>query len=60
MKTKLTSKSNKGISKTENIVIQTNKLEISSFVKRLSSKINLPSDYDYKKVRTDYLEDKHR
>ncbi|HEU4497342.1 MAG TPA: DUF6364 family protein [Flavobacterium sp.] len=35
-------------------------LEISPFIKSLSSGIRLPDDYDYKKDRADYLEQKHK
>jgi len=35
-------------------------LQISPFVKSLSSGIHIPSDYDYKKDRADYLEKKYR
>ncbi|HET8829373.1 MAG TPA: DUF6364 family protein [Pelobium sp.] len=35
-------------------------LEISPFVKSLTTGIRLPADYDYKKERGDYLEKKHR
>lgn len=38
----------------------TNDLQISSFVKSLSTRVEIPSDYDYKKDRADYLEKKHR
>ena len=31
-----------------------NDLEISPFIKSLSSGINIPADYDYKKERADY------
>jgi len=37
-----------------------NDLQISPFVKSLSSGIKIPADYDYKKDRTDYLEQKHK
>ena len=37
-----------------------NELQISSFVKSLSSGIAIPADYDYKKDRADYLEEKHK
>ncbi len=35
-------------------------LQISPFVKSLSSGISIPADYDYKKDRADYLEQKHK
>lgn len=35
-------------------------LQISSFVKSLSSGISIPADYDYKKDRADYLDQKHK
>lgn len=35
-------------------------LQISPFVKSLSSGIKIPADYDYKQDRADYLEQKHR
>ena len=35
-------------------------LQISPFVKSLSSGVKIPADYDYKKDRADYLEQKHR
>lgn len=38
----------------------TNDLQISPFVKGLSSGVKIPADYDYKKDRTDYLEQKYR
>lgn len=34
--------------------------EISPFVKSLSSGIKIPTDYDYKKDRADYLEEKYK
>jgi hypothetical protein len=37
-----------------------NDLQISPFVKSLSSGIKIPADYDYKKDRADYLEQKHK
>ena len=37
-----------------------NDIQISPFVKSLSSGIKVPADYDYKKERTDYLEQKHK
>jgi len=36
-----------------------NDIQISPFVKSLSSGIKIPADYDYKKDRADYLEQKH-
>lgn len=38
----------------------TDELEISPFVKSLSSGVNIPADYDYKKDRADYLDQKYR
>ncbi len=38
----------------------TDELEISPFVKSLSSGVEIPADYDYKKDRADYLEQKYR
>jgi len=35
-------------------------LEISPFVKSLSSGVKIPADYDYKKDRADYLDQKHK
>jgi hypothetical protein len=35
-------------------------LQISPFVKSLSSGISIPADYDYKKDRADYLDQKHK
>ena len=35
-------------------------IQISPFVKSLSSGIIIPADYDYKKDRADYLEQKHK
>jgi hypothetical protein len=35
-------------------------LKISEFVKSLSIKTSLPSDFDYKKERLEYLEKKHK
>ena len=35
-------------------------IQISPFVKSLSTSINIPADYDYKKDRADYLERKHK
>lgn len=37
-----------------------NELQISPFVKSLSSGIKIPADYDYKKDRADYLEQKYK
>ena len=37
-----------------------NDIEISAFVKSLSSGINIPADYDYKKERDDYLDQKYK
>ncbi len=37
-----------------------NDIEISAFVKSLSSGINIPADYDYKKERADYLDQKYK
>lgn len=34
--------------------------EISPFVKSLSSEVKIPANYDYKKDRSDYLENKHK
>jgi hypothetical protein len=34
--------------------------QISPFVKSLTSGIKIPPDYDYKKERADYLEQKHK
>ncbi len=38
----------------------TNDLQISPFVKSISSGIKIPADYDYKKDRADYLEQKYK
>jgi len=38
----------------------TNDIQISPFVKSLSSGISIPADYDYKKERADYLEQKYK
>ncbi|GGA80551.1 hypothetical protein GCM10008015_21580 [Flavobacterium palustre] len=35
-------------------------LEISPFVKSLSSGVEIPADYDYKKDRADYLDQKYK
>jgi hypothetical protein len=35
-------------------------LQISPFVKSLSSGVKIPADYDYKKDRADYLEQKYK
>lgn len=37
-----------------------NEIEVSPFVKSLSSKVNIAVDYDYKKDRAEYLENKHK
>ena len=37
-----------------------NDIEISPFVKSLSSGIDIPADYDYKKERADYLDQKYK
>lgn len=37
-----------------------NDIQISPFVKSLSSGIEIPADYDYKKDRADYLEQKYK
>jgi len=37
-----------------------NDLQISPFVKSLSSGISIPADYDYKKERADYLDQKYK
>ncbi|WP_269224458.1 MULTISPECIES: DUF6364 family protein [Flavobacterium] len=37
-----------------------NDLQISPFVKSLSSGIKIPADYDYKKERADYLDQKYK
>lgn len=37
-----------------------NDIQISPFVKSLSSGIEIPADYDYKKDRAEYLEQKHK
>jgi len=37
-----------------------NEMQISPFVKSLSSGIKLPADYDYKKDRADYLQNKYK
>ena len=37
-----------------------NEIQISPFVKSLSSGIKIPADYDYKKDRADYLEQKYK
>ncbi|OAZ05307.1 hypothetical protein FLB_02670 [Flavobacterium succinicans] len=39
---------------------ENNHIQISPFVKSLSSGIEIPADYDYKKDRADYLEQKHK
>lgn len=38
----------------------TDDLQISPFVKSLSSKVEIPIDYDYKKDRSEYLTQKHK
>lgn len=38
----------------------TGELEISPFVKSLSSGVKIPSDYDYKKDHADYLDQKYK
>lgn len=35
-------------------------LQISPFVKSLSTGISIPADFDYKKDRADYLDQKHK
>ena len=37
-----------------------NDIQISPFIKSLSSGISIPADYDYKKERAEYLEQKHK
>jgi len=37
-----------------------NELQISPFVKSLSSGVKIPADYDYKKDRADYLDEKYK
>ena len=37
-----------------------NDIQISPFVKSLSSGIKIPANYDYKKDRADYLEQKYK
>jgi hypothetical protein len=39
---------------------ENNGIQISPFVKSLSSGIEIPADYDYKKDRADYLEQKYK
>ena len=39
---------------------ENNDMQISPFVKSLSSGIEIPADYDYKKDRADYLEQKYK
>lgn len=39
---------------------ENNDIQISPFVKSLSSGIKIPADYDYKKERADYLEQKYK
>ena len=38
----------------------TNEIEVSPFVKSLSSKIDISTDYDYKKERANYLDKKYK
>lgn len=37
-----------------------NEIQISPFVKSLSSRIKIPADYEYKKDRVDYLQNKYK
>lgn len=37
-----------------------NDIEISPFVKSITSGVNIPGDLDYKKAYGDYLEEKHK
>ena len=37
-----------------------NDIQISPFVKSLSSGVRIPADYDYKKERADHLEQKYK
>ncbi|MFW0715827.1 DUF6364 family protein [Pedobacter sp. N23S346] len=37
-----------------------NELQISPFVKSLTSGVKIPADYDYKKDRADHLAEKHK
>jgi hypothetical protein len=37
-----------------------NDIQISSFVKSISSGIKIPADYDYKQDRADYLNQKYK
>lgn len=39
---------------------ENNDIQISPFVKSLSSGIEIPADYDYKKDLADYLEQKYK
>ena len=39
---------------------ENNDIQISPFVKSLSSGIEIPADYDYKKDRADYLEQQYK
>lgn len=39
---------------------ENNDIQISPFAKSLSSGIEIPADYDYKKDRADYLEQKYK
>lgn len=38
----------------------TGEIKVSGFVKSLSSKINIPADFDYKEDHSAYLENKHK
>ena len=40
--------------------VKKNDLEISPFVKSLSSDVSIPADYDYKKERAEYLDQKYK
>ncbi len=40
--------------------LMNNDLQISPFVKSLSSEIIIPNDYDYKKERGQYLQEKYK
>ncbi len=44
----------------KNLKEEENNIQISSFVKSLSTNIKLPADYDYKKDYHDYLEAKYK
>lgn len=37
-----------------------NEIEISPFVKSLSTKLDIPADFDYKKAIGNYREEKHK